>query len=110
MDELRAQGIKAGNLRLKLFRPFPFEQVRAILSEVPKVAVLDRNISYGHHGVFYQEVKSAMYGQSPQPAIFGFIAGLGGRDITRETFKEIADYSLKNDRPEEEIVWIGVKK
>jgi len=110
VDELRAQGIKAGNLRIKLFRPFPFEQVRSILSRVPKVAVLDRNISYGHHGVFYQEVKSAMYGLPSQPAIFGFIAGLGGRDITRETYKEIADYALKHDRPEEEIVWIGVKK
>jgi len=110
VDELRAQGIKAGNLRIKLFRPFPFEPVRSILSKVPKVAVLDRNISYGHHGIFYQEVKSAMYGQPSQPAIFGFIAGLGGRDITRESFKEIADYTLKHDRSEEEIVWIGVKK
>jgi len=110
VDELRAQGVKAGNLRIKLFRPFPFEQVRSILSRVPKVAVLDRNISYGHHGVFYQEVKSAMYGLPSEPAIFGFIAGLGGRDITRETYKEIADYALKHDRPEEEIVWIGVKK
>ncbi|MDD8019936.1 MAG: pyruvate ferredoxin oxidoreductase [Acidobacteriota bacterium] len=110
VDELRKQGIKAGNLRIKLFRPFPFEQVRTILSKVPKVAVLDRNISYGHHGVFYQEVKSAIYRQPVQPAIFGFIAGLGGRDIAREDFKEITDYTLKNNRPQEEIIWIGVKK
>ena len=109
VDELREKGIKAGNLRIKLFRPFPFEKVRSILSQVPRVAVLDRNISYGHHGIFYQEVKSAMYGQPSQPKIFGFIAGLGGRDITRETFREIADYALHQDKVEE-IVWIGVKK
>ncbi len=110
VDELREKGIKAGNLRIKLFRPFPFEKVRAVLSRVPRVAVLDRNISYGHHGIFYQEVKSALYGQPRSPLLFGFIAGLGGRDITRDSFKEIADYALKKERAEEEIVWIGVKK
>jgi len=110
VDELREKGIKAGNLRIKMFRPFPFKKVREILTRVPKVAVLDRNLSYGHHGIFYQEVKSALYGQPAQPAIFGFVAGLGGRDITRDSFKEIADYALKHDRAEEEIVWIGVKK
>lgn len=110
VDELRQKGIKAGNLRIKLFRPFPFEKVRAILSRVPKVAVLDRNISYGHHGIFYQEVKSALYGQPSAPLVFGFIAGLGGRDITRDSFQEIADYTLSKNKAEEEIVWIGVKK
>jgi len=110
VDELREKGIKAGNLRIKLFRPFPFEKVRAILSRVPKVAVLDRNISYGHHGIFYQEVKSALYGQPRSPLLFGFIAGLGGRDITKDSFREIAEYALKKNRAEEEIVWIGVKK
>ncbi|HEK86527.1 MAG: pyruvate ferredoxin oxidoreductase [Candidatus Saccharicenans sp.] len=110
VDELRNKGIKAGNLRIRLFRPFPFEKVRSILSRIPKVAVLDRNVSYGHHGIFYQEVKSAMYGQPSPAAIFGFIAGLGGRDITKDDYKEIANYALKKDKPEEEIVWIGVKK
>ncbi|MGQ9800790.1 MAG: pyruvate ferredoxin oxidoreductase [Candidatus Saccharicenans sp.] len=110
VDELRAKDIKAGNLRIKLFRPFPFEKVRSVLSKVKRVAVLDRNISYGHHGIFYQEVKSALYGQPAQPLIFGFIAGLGGRDITRDSFQEIADYALTKNRVEEEIVWIGVKK
>lgn len=110
VDELREKGIKAGNLRIRLFRPFPFEKVRQIVSRAPKVAVLDRNISYGHHGIFYQEVKSALYGQTAKPTVFGFIAGLGGRDITKDHFKEIAEYALSKDKAEEEIVWIGVKK
>jgi pyruvate/2-oxoacid:ferredoxin oxidoreductase alpha subunit len=110
VDELRKKGIKAGNLRIRLFRPFPFEKVRKILSRTVRVAVLDRNISYGHHGIFYQEVKSALYGQPSQPVIFGFIAGLGGRDITKDSFKEIAEYALSKNKAEEEIVWIGVKK
>ncbi len=109
-DELRAEGIKAGNLRVKVFRPFPFAQVREVVKNAKKIAVVDRNISYGHHGIFYQETKSALYGQGREIPTFGFITGLGGRDITPSTFKEIAAYTLGKDKPDEEIVWIGVKK
>lgn len=110
VDELRKEGIKAGNLRIKVFRPFPFETIRNILKGAQKVAVVDRNISYGHHGMFYQEVKSAMYGHSNGLPLFGFIAGLGGRDITPTTFKEIANHALERDKSEEEIIWIGVNR
>lgn len=110
VDELREQGIKAGNLRMKAFRPFPFETVRNIVKGAEKIAVVDRNISYGHHGMFYEEVKSALYGHADGLPIFGFIAGLGGRDITPLNFKEIAQYTLKKDKPEGEIIWIGLKR
>jgi pyruvate/2-oxoacid:ferredoxin oxidoreductase alpha subunit len=108
VDLLRRDGIKAGNLRIKMFRPFPFEKVREIVSRAQKVAVVDRNISYGHHGIFYQEVKSALYGNNHEPPLFGYIAGLGGRDIKPETFKDIARHVLANNKPEERINWIGV--
>ena len=110
VDHLRQQGIKAGNLRIRVFRPFPFATIRSVLSRAKKVAVVDRNISYGHHGIFYQEVKSAFYGQNSHPPIFGFITGLGGRDITPSSLQEIADYTLEKDKPQEEITWIGVRK
>jgi len=109
-EELRQEGIMAGNLRIKAFRPFPFEKVRNIVKGAEKIAVVDRNISYGHHGMFYEEVKSALYGHNDGLPIFGFIAGLGGRDITPSTFKEIINLALKKKRPEEEIIWIGVKR
>jgi pyruvate/2-oxoacid:ferredoxin oxidoreductase alpha subunit len=110
VDMLRKEGLKVGNLRVKVFRPFPFETVRKVLGGAKKVAVVDRNISYGHHGIFYQEVKSAFYGQDSGLPLFGFIAGLGGRDMTPGTFREIVEYTLERDRPEEEIVWIGVNR
>ncbi len=110
VDELRKEGIKAGNLRIKLFRPFPFETVVKMVKGAKRVAVVDRNVSYGHHGIFYQEVKSALYGESDGLPLFGFITGLGGRDITPSTFKEIAQYVTERDKPEERIVWIGVNK
>jgi len=110
VDEMRKSGIKAGNLRIKVFRPFPFEHVQRIAGKAKKVAVVDRNISYGHHGMFFQEVKSALYGHDQSPPVFGFIAGLGGRDIMPSSFKEIVNITLSEDKPEEEIIWIGVKR
>ena len=110
VDELRASGLKAGNLRIKVFRPFPFAKVREVLGKAKRAAVVDRNCSYGAHGIFYQEVKSALYGQAGAPPVFGYIAGLGGRDIMVDSFKEVAAHALAKDRADEEIVWIGVKK
>jgi pyruvate/2-oxoacid:ferredoxin oxidoreductase alpha subunit len=109
VDRLREEGVKAGNLRIKMFRPFPFEKVREILPRAKKAAVVDRNISYGHHGVFFQEVKSALYVTDHNLPVFGYITGLGGRDIRPETFKEIAHMTLTKDRQDGEITWIGVK-
>jgi pyruvate/2-oxoacid:ferredoxin oxidoreductase alpha subunit len=110
VDELRKSGLKAGNLRIRAFRPFPFAKVREIAGRAKKVAVVDRNISYGYHGIFYQEVKSALCGQAGVPPILGYIAGLGGRDITVDSFREIAAHALAKSRADEEIVWIGVRK
>ncbi len=110
VDELRKSGLKVGNLRIRVFRPFPFARVREVLGKVKKAAVVDRNCSYGAHGIFYQEVKSALYGEPAAPPIFGYVAGLGGRDIMVDSFKEIAAHALAKDRADEEIVWIGVKK
>jgi pyruvate/2-oxoacid:ferredoxin oxidoreductase alpha subunit len=110
VDDLRRSGVKAGNLRIKVFRPFPFVKVREVLKKVKKAAVVDRNCSYGAHGIFYQEVKSALYGEAGMPPVFGAIAGLGGRDITVDTFKEVAAHAMAKDKSDEEIIWIGVKK
>ena len=98
VDELRAAGVKAGNLRIKVFRPFPFDRVREVLGKVKKAAVVDRNISYGAGGIFCQEVKSALYGRPGMPPLFGYIAGLGGRDITPDSFKEIAADAMSQDK------------
>jgi len=110
VDEMRKDGLKVGNFRMRMFRPFPFDIVRRVLLPAKKVAVVDRNISYGHHGMFAQEVKSALYGIPGAPPVFGFIAGLGGRDITPASFREVVDTAAAQDRPAEEILWIGVKR
>lgn len=108
IDEMREEGVKIGSLKVRVFRPFPFEDVFEILSRAKKVAVIDRNISFGHHGIFYQEVKSALYGRTDIP-ILGYIAGIGGRDVTPKVIREVADKAINDKNPESEINWIGVK-
>ncbi|MDD3642840.1 MAG: pyruvate ferredoxin oxidoreductase, partial [Candidatus Krumholzibacteria bacterium] len=108
IDDLRDEGIRAGSLKIRVFRPFPFEEVFDVLSKAKKVAVIDRNISFGSHGIFFQEIKSALYGRTDIP-IVGFIAGLGGRDITPKVVREIADKTIDGTAAERYINWIGVK-
>jgi len=107
VDELRDKGEKVGLLRLRFVRPFPYEEVRRILSSAKKVFVLDRNLSPGNGGIIFQEIKSAMYNEKHKPPIYGFIAGLGGRDITVDTINKIFDYGKNNDP--QDIIWMEVK-
>ena len=85
VDELRAEGKKIGLLKVRLFRPFPAAEIRAALRGAKKVGVVDRNISFGHGGIFAAEIKSALYNSGVHPPIFGFIIGLGGRDVAVTT-------------------------
>jgi pyruvate/2-oxoacid:ferredoxin oxidoreductase alpha subunit len=110
VDELREEGHKIGLLKVRMFRPFPAEDVRTALASADKVAVIDRNISFGHGGIFAEEVKSALYNASQRPAVFGFVIGLGGRDVTPASIRDIAEYVFEHDAPETDIIWRGVKR
>ncbi len=109
VKERRARGEKIGLLKVRVFRPFPFAALREALGGLPRAAVIDRNISFGHHGIFFSEIKSALYGRPDAPELFGFIAGLGGRDVTPETINEIIDIAQSEPAPQKEIYWIGLK-
>jgi pyruvate/2-oxoacid:ferredoxin oxidoreductase alpha subunit len=111
IDRLRDKKIKAGLLRVRLFRPFPTDDIREHLSGKEKVAVFDRNISFGHHGIFCQEIKSALYNfkRDERPIVFGYIGGLGGRDITPELLEDIIHRTLRERKPKEEFYWVGHK-
>ncbi len=108
--ELRAAGEKVGLLKLKMFRPFPLSRLRQALEHVPKIAVLDRNCSFGASGIFAQEIRAALCNQAKRPLVFGYIGGLGGRDVTPETLKEIYYRTKETDCPETESVWIGLNQ
>jgi len=109
VDSLREKGEKVGLLRIRVFRPFPAEMIRRILSSVDKVIVIDRNIGFGSSGIFCQEVKAAMYNEKNTPPIFGVIAGLGGRDVTSKDIIEIYEDVIKMEKPESDIIWKDLK-
>jgi len=109
VDRLRERGMKIGILRIRVFRPFPVERVREIVSSVKKAMVIDRNISFGASGIFYQEVKAAMYNVSNRPPIFGIVTGLGGRDVgVRDIIQMVEDVD-KMDSPRSDIIFKGVR-
>ncbi|MFX1418690.1 MAG: transketolase C-terminal domain-containing protein [Promethearchaeota archaeon] len=84
IKKLRSEGIKAGLISLKLFRPFPAEELREFFKNKTDIIVFDRDIGYGYEGVLSYELKAALYGLKNQPNIKGFIVGLGGRDVKTE--------------------------
>ena len=111
IDEYRDRGESVGLLKFRTFRPFPIEQVREALRGVPKVGVVDRNICPGFGGIFAQEIKAALYDLDEQfrPSMYGFIAGLGGRDITPATIEEILEKTLHPEKTEKHLNWIALK-
>ena len=109
VDEMRSLGFPVGLVKVRAFRPFPVDEIRSIGERVGKIGVLDRNISFGATGMIYQEAKAVLYNAAVRPKLFGFIAGLGGRDITPETIKEIFSYVMNHDVPETETIWIGLR-
>ncbi|MFA6171195.1 MAG: pyruvate ferredoxin oxidoreductase [Patescibacteria group bacterium] len=91
-DEINSKkfgfGNKVGVLKIKCFRPFPHKEIADILKTAKQVAVLDKSISLGHLGPLASDIRSISLAGKTQ--IKSFIAGLGGRDITRAMIKKIA--------------------
>jgi pyruvate/2-oxoacid:ferredoxin oxidoreductase alpha subunit len=110
VKQLRKKNIKAGALKIRMFRPFPSEIVRDILGNAKKVALIDRNLSPGSGGIFSQELKSSLYPLQRRPQVFSFLTGLGGKDITPEIISEIIDYTQNHDEPIEDYLWMGLLK
>ncbi|MEK6611846.1 MAG: pyruvate ferredoxin oxidoreductase [Gemmatimonadota bacterium] len=110
VDQRRAKGERIGLVKVKMFRPFPTELLRAALAGVDKVAVLDRNISPGHGGIFAEELRAALYDlpAEDRPLIYGYVLGLGGRDITPAVIDEVIERTRQGAPSEREDLWVGV--
>ncbi len=105
VDAMRARGRAVGLVKVRAFRPFPVEALRKALRTARRVTVLDRNCSYGASGIFFQEVRAALYGLPGAPPVHGFIAGMGGRDVTPTTI-EAALGRAAVERPRPESTWL----
>lgn len=110
VDQRRERGEAVGLVKVKMFRPFPTAALRDALAGVARVAVLDRNVSVGHGGIFAEELRSALYDLPPddRPELRGYVLGLGGRDVTPAVIDGIID-EVRAGRPAgREDLWVGV--
>lgn len=96
VDQLRQKGVKVGLLKLRVFRPFPGEEIIQILKNLQAVAILDRSVSFGAmKGPLYTEISSALYELEKKPLIKNYIYGLGGRDIHPQHLHNVFDELLR---------------
>ena len=115
VDQMRKEGIKAGILRLRTYRPFPSEYVRQMLQDAKIVMVMDKTSPAGGESApLSMEVKSAMYDGENKPTIVPFVYGLGSKDFNPNHAKEMLDLAKKVDAGEEEIfseesVWVNLR-
>jgi pyruvate/2-oxoacid:ferredoxin oxidoreductase alpha subunit len=98
IDNLRKNGLKVGLARVRTFRPFPKEEILK-LGKQAGLIVIDRNISVGSEGALFSEVKAALYGKS-DAKVYGFIAGLGGKDVPYTDIEIICKKSINGKAKE----------
>lgn len=109
VDYERASGRRVGLLRIRVFRPTPAEELRNVLCRAAKIAVIDRNFSPGHGGIFAQEIRSTLYDLAAPPKIFSYVIGIGGRDVTPGDLQEIVNLTYQYESPPAPIIWQGVR-
>jgi pyruvate/2-oxoacid:ferredoxin oxidoreductase alpha subunit len=105
VDELRAEGHKVGLAKLRVFRPFPDEEVRSLAAAVDRIGVVDRAFTFGAAGPAATESRAAIFASPHRPLVAGFLAGLGGRDVTpahvRRMFGELLGHPGTESRWED---------
>ena len=113
IDKMKGAGKDVGLIRLRLWRPFPFEEFRQAVRDAEVLIVLDRALSFGGPaGPVCSEIRSALYGQDKRPKVVSFVGGLGGRDITIAGFEEIVSKGIEVSQKgsEREFEIFGVRE
>jgi len=112
IDKMRKGGKNVGLLRLRLWRPFPFEEIRNAVKDAEVLIVLDRALSFGYGGPVCSEIRSALFSEDKRPKVVSFIGGLGGRDISPDGFEQIINRGIEISQKgsEQEFEMFGVKE
>jgi len=114
VDALRQDGVKAGLLRLRTFRPLPVEALRSALQNVKALAVMDKSMSFGGNGgAVYHEVRHVLYDAEAHPIVVNYIYGLGGRDSSPHDLRRVYEdllRILKSGRVEKQITYLGLRE
>jgi pyruvate ferredoxin oxidoreductase alpha subunit len=113
VDNMREQGKKVGLVKIRLWRPFPFEEFRKTVKNANVLVVLDRCLSFGGPGgPVASEVRSALYDQANRPKVISLIGGLGGRDVTPQNFEYMVNRGIEiaEKGSDAEYEMIGVRE
>jgi pyruvate ferredoxin oxidoreductase alpha subunit len=106
VNMMREKGMKVGLVKLRVFRPFPKDALRQVLTADRSVIVLNRAISYGAQGTLSQELRSAFYNIPDRPDIYDVIISLGGKEVFPETLMQVCDEVKKNPQFKDETLWV----
>jgi len=109
VDRLRAEGVKAGMIKVRTFRPFPEEELKRLLTPIARVWVLDKSAFPGAPSPLFSEIRGSLYGLADPPALTGFVGGLGGRDITVDVVSG-AFRTLVSGKTEQGPIFLGIKR
>ena len=110
VDEMRAGGQKVGQLSIRLWRPFPLARFKEAVAGAQNLAILDRHLIPGcQGGPIGLEARSAFYQDQNGPCIFDFVAGLGGRELSRATFKEIVRQAATGEPQKNNHTFLDVR-
>jgi 2-oxoisovalerate ferredoxin oxidoreductase alpha subunit len=113
VDKLRKEGHKVGAARVRVYRPFPTEEIMKLAEHTQMLATVDRHISFGMEGFLASETKASLFNRKDRPLVAGFIAGLGGRDVTSETIETIAKKAMKSisdGSVKKETEWVDLRE
>lgn len=106
IDQLRNEGIRAGVVGLRVYRPFPASELVDLLSRVKTATFFEKDVSYGYNGALAMDAKAAMYDSESKPKISSHVVGLGGRDVRPE---QLAEATLKCVNGPERNCWLDVR-
>lgn len=104
------KGAAVGGVKVKMFRPFPSKEFHQAIQGAKKIVVVERDLSSGVGGIIAQELRASLYHRERRPPIFGFVSGLGGRDITPDLIEEALQYAIAHSQPEGDVLWLGLKR
>jgi pyruvate ferredoxin oxidoreductase alpha subunit len=111
VDRLRERGLKVGLVKLRFYRPFPGEYFKGVSSKVKAIGIIDRDISFGYEGAVASDIKSALASTGAPPKVINFIAGIAGRDITKENIEDMYNklFRFVQGKDEKEMQFIGLR-
>lgn len=115
IDRLRAKGIRAGLLKVRVFRPFPGAELAEALKNCKSIAIMDRCESYSAvGGPLGAEVSAALFQAKSKAEVIKIVYGLNGRDFTvkeaEKLYEDLADAAVNGNQSEEEYRYIGLRE